>query len=125
MKYLKENIIDIIILVLLTLWGLYEIFMMPIFHDSIVTIFICCCLISLFPWVYKKRKIINMKKKYAALQFAFAFFIVMLCLLKVAEILFEKTMEIEGIKIIFIGIYVQSIYYILKKKKYQIVIQEQ
>ena len=40
MQYVKENVADIIILILLAVWGIYEVLMIPFLYDTIVSVFI-------------------------------------------------------------------------------------
>ena len=42
MQYVKENVADIIILILLAVWGIYEVLMIPFLYDTIVSVFIRC-----------------------------------------------------------------------------------
>ena len=57
MQYVKENVADIIILILLAVWGIYEVLMIPFLYDTIVSVFISCSLVCLFPWACKSTKI--------------------------------------------------------------------
>ena len=51
MQYVKENVADIIILILLAVWGIYEVLMIPFLYDTIVSVFIVVvwCVFSLGP----------------------------------------------------------------------------
>ena len=80
MQYVKENVADIIILILLAVWGIYEVLMIP-------------------------------------LRYSFTFMIALLGSLKIVEVLREHTFDIDGIKVIFIGIFLQSAYFLIVKLK--------
>ncbi len=119
MKYQKENITDIVIILLLLGWGVYETFIVPTSYDKIVSIFIGICLSYLFPLCCKKTELKHLKIRYNALQYSFTVMIGFLCALKIVEILRNHIIEIDGIKVIFIGVFLQSVYFLIKKHKFQ------
>lgn len=118
MRYLKENIADVVILILLAVWGVYEVFMIPFMYDTIVSIFMGCSLVCLFPWACKKTDADSQRMRNAALQYSFTFMISLLCALKIVEVLQEHTFEVDGIKVLFFGVFLQSAYFLIVKWKY-------
>lgn len=118
MRYLKENIADVAILILLAIWGVYEVFMIPFMYDTIVSIFMGCSLVCLFPWACKKTDVDYQRIRNAALQYSFTFMISLLCALKIMEILQEHIFEVDGIKVLFFGAFLQSAYFLIVKRKY-------
>lgn len=40
MKFMKKNRPDVMIIILLILWGIYEIFVVPFEYDTLVSIFV-------------------------------------------------------------------------------------
>lgn len=119
MRYLKENIADVVILILLAVWGVYEVFMIPFMYDTIVSIFMGCSLVCLFPWACKTTDADSRRMRNAALQYSFTFMISLLCALKIVEVLQEHTFEVDGIKVLFFGVFLQSAYFLIVKWKYQ------
>ncbi len=118
MQYVKENIADISILILLAVWGVYEVFMIPFLYDTIVSIFVSCSLVCLFPWACKSTKIEYQRIRNAALRYSFTFMIALLGSLKIVEVLREHIFDIDGIKVIFMGVFLQSAYFLVVKLKY-------
>lgn len=119
MRYLKENIADVVILILLAVWGVYEVFMIPFMYDTIVSIFMGCSLVCLFPWACKTTDADSRRMRNAALQYSFTFMISLLCALKIVEVLQEHIFEVDGIKVLFFGTFLQSAYFLIVKWKYQ------
>ena len=78
MQYVKENVADIIILILLAVWGIYEVLMIPFLYDTIVSVFISCSLVCLFPWACKSTKIEYQRIRNGALRYSFTFMIALL-----------------------------------------------
>ena len=117
MQYVKENVADIIILILPAVWGIYEVLMIPFLYDTIVSVFISCSLVCLFPWACKSTKIEYQRIRNGALRYSFTFMIALLGSLKIVEVLREHTFDIDGIKVIFIGIFLQSAYFLIVKLK--------
>ena len=85
MQYVKENVADIIILILLAVWGIYEVLMIPFLYDTIVSVFISCSLVCLFPWACKSTKIEYQRIRNGALRYSFTFMIALLGSLKIVE----------------------------------------
>lgn len=54
MKFMKKNRPDVMIIILLILWGIYEIFVVPFEYDTLVSIFVGFNLVYLFPWCCKE-----------------------------------------------------------------------
>lgn len=117
MKYLKENIADVIILILLAIWSIFEMFLMPSGYDSIVSIFVGIILISLFPVSCKRTKPEELRLRKDALQYAFTFMVALFCSLKIVEVLREHTLDVDGIKVVYIGIFLQSAFFLAFKLK--------
>ena len=93
------------IIILLILWGIYEIFVVPFEYDTLVSIFVG------FNLVY------HLKIRNAALQYAFTFIIAVLCALKIVGVLCERMFDVDGLKMIFIGVFFQSVYFLIVKFK--------
>ena len=96
MKYVKENLADIIILVLLAVWGIYDLFMWQSECDDLVSIVIGFSLVCLFPWCCKETN-----ERF----------------LKVIEVLREHSIEVNAIKVIFLGVLLQSAYFLIMKQR--------
>lgn len=117
MGYIKENIADIIILMLLAFWGIYEIFLIPFIDDNIVSIFIGFSLSCLFPWCCKKTNVEYLKERNLALRYSLTFIISLFCALRIVEVLRERTFDVNGMKVVFIGFFLQSAYFLIAKQK--------
>ena len=89
------------IIILLILWGIYEIFVVPFEYDTLVSIFVGFYL----------------KIRNAALQYAFTLIIAVLCALKIVGVLCERMFDVDGLKMIFIGVFFQSVYFLIVKFK--------
>ena len=59
---------------------------------------------------FDKSKIRN-----AALQYAFTLIIAVLCALKIVGVLCERMFDVDGLKMIFIGVFFQSVYFLIVK----------
>lgn len=119
MKYFPENIADVFILILLAVWGVYEVFMVNFVYDTLVSIFIGFCLVTLFPWACKKTEGRYIRVRNAALRYSFTFVIAVFSSLKIVEVLRGHSLEVDGMKIIFVGIFLQSAYFLIMKRKLQ------
>ena len=108
MKFMKKNRPDVMIIILLILWGIYEIFVVPFEYDTLV---------YLFPWCCKETSAEYLKIRNAALQYAFTFIIAVLCALKIVGVLCERMFDVDGLKMIFIGVFFQSVYFLIVKFK--------
>jgi len=117
MKFMKKNKADVMIIILLILWGIYEIFVVPFEYDTLVSIFIGFNLVYLFPWCCKETSAEYLKIRNAALQYAFTFIIAVLCALKIVGVLCERMFDVDGLKMIFIGVFFQSVYFLIVKLK--------
>ena len=138
MKCVKENKADVMIIILLILWGIYEIFVVPFEYDTLVSIFVGFNLVHLFPWCCKETSAEYLKIRNAALQYAFTFIIAVLCALKIVGVLCERMFDVDsggeaykgatgvlcermfdvdGLKMIFIGVFFQSVYFLIVKFK--------
>ena len=117
MKFMKKNRPDVMIIILLILWGIYEIFVVPFEYDTLVSIFVGFNLVYLFPWCCKETSAEYLKIRNAALQYAFTFIIVVLCALKIVGVLRDRTFDVDGLKMIFIGVFFQSVYFLIVKLK--------
>lgn len=115
MKSMKENTADMVILILLIAWGIYEIFMIPFLYDTIVSIFVGVSLVCLFPWACNTTKVEYLKIRNMALRYSVTFMITLFCSLKIVGVLREKTFDVDGIKVIFIGVFLQSAYFLIVK----------
>ena len=104
MKFMKKNRPDVMIIILLILWGIYEIFVVPFEYDTLVSIFVG------FNLEY-------LKIRNAALQYAFTLIIAVLCALKIVGVLCERMFDVDGLKMIFIGVFFQSVYFLIVKFK--------
>ena len=109
MKFMKKNRPDVMIIILLILWGIYEIFVVPFEYDTLVSIFVGFNLVYLFPWCCKETSAEYLKIRNAALQYAFTLIIEVLCALKM--------FDVDGLKMIFIGVFFQSVYFLIVKFK--------
>ena len=114
---MKKNRPDVMIIILLILWGIYEIFVVPFEYDTLVSIFVGFNLVYLFPWCCKETSAEYLKIRNAALQYAFTFIIVVLCALKIVGVLRDRTFDVDGLKMIFIGVFFQSVYFLIVKLK--------
>lgn len=92
--------------------------MIPFLYDTIVSIFVGCSLVCLFPWACKSTKTEYLRIRNAALRYSFTFMISLFCSLKIVGVLREKTFDVDGIKVIFIGVFLQSAYFLIIKYKY-------
>ena len=117
MKFMKKNRPDVMIIILLILWGIYETFLVPFEYDTLVSIFIGFNLVYLFPWCCKETSAEYLKIRNAALQYAFTFIIAVLCALKIVGVLCERMFDVDGLKMIFIGVFFQSVYFLIVKFK--------
>ena len=138
MKCVKENKADVMIIILLILWGIYEIFVVPFEYDTLVSIFVGFNLVYLFPWCCKETSAEYLKIRNAALQYAFTLIIAVLCALKIVGVLCERMFDVDsggeankgatgvlcermfdvdGLKMIFIGVFFQSVYFLIVKFK--------
>lgn len=117
MKFMKKNKADVMIIILLILWGIYEIFVVPFEYDTLVSIFIGFNLVYFFPWCCKETSAEYLKIRNAALQYAFTFIIAVLCALKIVGVLRDRTFDVDGLKMIFIGVFFQSVYFLIVKLK--------
>lgn len=86
------------IIILLILWGIYEIFVVPFEYDTLVSIFVGFNLVYLFPWCCKETSAEYLKIRNAALQYAFTFIIAVLCALKIVGVLCERMFDVDGLK---------------------------
>lgn len=118
MRYLKENMADVTILMLFAVWGVYEVFVVPFLYDTIVSIFVGCSLVLLLPWACKNTKVDYQRIRNEAFQYSFTFMIAVLTALKIVEVLREHTFDVDGIKMLFMGVFVQSAYFLIVKWKY-------
>ena len=50
MKFMKKNRPDVMIIILLILWGIYEIFVVPFEYETFVYIFVGFNLQYIIPW---------------------------------------------------------------------------
>ena len=96
MKFMKKNRPDVMIIILLILWGIYEIFVVPFEYDTLVSIFVGFNLVYLFPWCCKETS-----AEY----------------LKIVGVLCERMFDVDGLKMIFIGVFFQSVYFLIVKFK--------
>lgn len=117
MKCLKENIADVAILILLAIWGIYEMFLMPYGYDDLVSIFIGFILTCLLPASCRNTKPEDFKLRMDALQYACTFMVILFCSSRIVEVLREHTLDVDGFKVIYIGIFMQSAYYLAFKLK--------
>ena len=117
MKFMKKNRPDVMIIILLILWGIYEIFVVPFEYDTLVSIFVGFNLVYLFPWFCIVSSAEYLKIRNAALQYAFTLFIAVLCALKFVGVLCERMFDVDGLKMIFIGVFFQSVYFLIVKFK--------
>lgn len=117
MEYVKDNLTDIIILILLAIWGMYELFMWQSAYDDLISIAVGFSLACLFPWCCKRtdKRFLEVRKK--ALQYSFTFIISLFCALKIVEVLREHSIEVNAIKVIFVGVVLQSAYFLIMKQK--------
>ena len=113
MKFMKKNRPDVMIIILLILWGIYEIFVVPFEYDT----FVGFNLVYLFPWCCKETSAEYLKIRNAALQYAFTLIIAVLCALKIVGVLCERMFDVDGLKMIFIGVFFQSVYFLIVKFK--------
>ena len=109
MKFMKKNRPDVMIIILLILWGIYEIFVVPFEYDTLVSIFVGFNLVYLFPWCCKETSAEYLKIRNAALQYAFTLIIAVLCALKIVGVLCERMFDVDGLKMIFIGVFFQRV----------------
>ena len=116
MKFMKKNRPDVMIIILLILWGIYEIFVVPFEYDTLVSIFVGFNLVYLFPWCCKETSAEYLKIRNAALQYSFTLIIAVLCALKIVGVLCERMFDVDGLKMIFIGVF-QSVYFLIVKFK--------
>ena len=100
MKFMKKNRPDVMIIILLILWGIYEIFVVPFEYDTLVSIFVGFNLVYLFPWCCKETSAEYLKIRNAALQYAFTLIIAVLCALKIVGVLCERMFDVDGLKMI-------------------------
>ena len=107
MKFMKKNRPDVMIIILLILLGIYEIFVVPFEYDTLVSIFVG----------FKETSAEYLKIRNAALQYAFTFIIAVLCALKIVGVLCERMFDVDGLKMIFIGVFFQSVYFLIVKFK--------
>ncbi len=117
MKYVKENLADIIILVLLAVWGIYDLFMWQSECDDLVSIVIGFSLVCLFPWCCKETNERFLKVRNRALQYSLTFLVSLFCALKIVEVLREHSIEVNAIKVIFLGVLLQSAYFLIMKQR--------
>lgn len=117
MKFMKKNRPDVMIIILLILWGIYEIFVVPFEYDTLVSIFVGFNLVYLFPWCCKETSAEYLKIRNAALQYAFTLIIAVPCALKIVGVLCERMFDVDGLKMIFIGVFFQSVYFLIVKFK--------
>lgn len=117
MKYVKDNLADIIILILLVIWGIYDLFMWQSVCDDLISIAVSFSLACLFPWCCKRtdERFLEVRKK--ALQYSFTFIISLFCALKIVEVLREHSIEVNAIKVIFVGVVLQSAYFLIMKQR--------
>ena len=71
MKFMKKNRPDVMIIILLILWGIYEIFVVPFEYDTLVSIFVGFNLVYLFPWCCKETSAEYLKDKKCCLTICF------------------------------------------------------
>lgn len=83
MRYLKENMADVTILMLLAVWAVYEVFVVSFLYDTIVSVFVGCSLVLLFPWACKNTKVDYQKIRNAAFQCSFTFMISVFTAIKI------------------------------------------
>ena len=114
---MKKNRPDVMIIILLILLGIYEIFVVPFEYDTLVSIFVGFNLVYLFPWCCKETSAEYLKIRNAALQYAFTFIIAVLSALKIVGVLCERMFDVDGLKMIFIGVFFQSVYFLIVKFK--------
>ena len=112
MKFMKKNRPDVMIIILLILWGIYEIFVVPFEYDTLVSIFVGFNLVYLFPWCCKETS-----AEYLKIKYAFTLIIAVLCALKIVGVLCERMFDVDGLKMIFIGVFFQSVYFLIVKFK--------
>ena len=65
----------------------------------------------------KKQSAEYLKIRNAALQYAFTLIIAVLCALKIVGVLCERMFDVDGLKMIFIGVFFQSVYFLIVKFK--------
>ena len=117
MKYVKDNLADIIILVLLVVWGIYDLFMWQSECSNLVSIVVGFSLVCLFPWCCKGTNERFLKVRNRALRYSFTFLISLFCALKIVEVLREHSIEVDAIKVIFVGVFLQSAYFLIMKRR--------
>lgn len=117
MKYVKDNLADIIILILLVIWGIYDLFMYKFVCDDLISIAVGFSLACLFPWCCKGTDERFLKVRNKALQYSFTFLISLFCALKIVEVLREHSIEVNAIKVIFVGVFLQSAYFLIMKQR--------
>ena len=74
------------IIILLILWGIYEIFVVPFEYDTLVSILLALIWCIFFPWCCKETSAEYLKIRNAALQYAFTLIIAVLCALKIVGV---------------------------------------
>lgn len=117
MKLLKENRTDAAILLLLAVWGVYEILAETFVYDRFVSIAICMMLVWLFPMCCRTTKPEDSGFRYKAMQYALTFALTLSCALKITEVLRGHALPADNIKLVFISIFVQSACFLLFKYK--------
>lgn len=117
MKYVEDNLADIIILILLVIWGIYDLFMCQFVCDDLISIAVGFSLACLFPWCCKRTNERFLKVRNKALQYSFTFLISLFCALKIVEVLREHSIEVNAIKVIFVGVFLQSAYFLIMKQR--------
>lgn len=114
---MKENLVDVVIILLLCIWGVYELFFTPFAYDSIVTIFIGVSLSCLFPLCCKRTDAKFMRIRYQSLIYSFTYIISIFSALKIVEVLRERVLDATGLKLIFVGVFLQSAYFLIQRQR--------
>lgn len=117
MKLLKENRTDAAILLLLAVWGVYEILAMPFVYDRLVSIAVCIILVWLFPMCCRTTRPKDSGIRYKAMQYALTLALTLPCALKITEVLRGHALSADTIKIVFTSIFVQSACFLFFKYK--------
>lgn len=115
----KEDLIDVVIVSLLCAWGVYELFLTPFFYDRVVTIFIGVCLSYLLPLCCKRTDVKYQKIRCCSLQYSITYVIAIFCALQIVEVLRDCEYGVTGLKLVFVGVFFQSVYFLIAKRRWQ------
>ena len=114
---MKDNLYDLLIIGVFIIWGIWLLWIpCSPYWSNVIYALGGLVFVLLFFQCNRTTKEIHAQIRRASIKYAFTSMIGFLCGLKITEVLCDRVLAVEPLGVLFIGIFLQSCYFLIKNK---------